>query len=114
MDDPIDGDCRDPNDPAEVERKGRVAVHFGKDRDACPHPDGDPLRERWLTGWDAASKKKNRIDMAPARAEGWRAFQDGLLSHECRQGRTKEATDWHAGWEDAHRSKEKHDADRFR
>jgi hypothetical protein len=37
IDDQIDdGERPDPRDPAEVERKGRGALHFGKERDACP------------------------------------------------------------------------------
>lgn len=104
----------DPNDPAEVERKGRVAFHFQKERDACPYAEDNPLRDRWLVGWDAASQKKNRLDMSAAHAEGHRAFHDGLRSIECRFGRTPEGTEWHEGWEDARRSKEKSDAERYR
>jgi ribosome modulation factor len=106
----------DPTDPAEVERRGRVAYHHGKDRDDCPFSDGDPLQERWLAGWDGASSRKNRLDMSPARAWGWRAFRDGVHNHECPCGakNRKEASEWHAGWQDARDAKDRDDARRYR
>lgn len=105
-----------PTAPAEVERRGRVAYHHGKTRDGCPFAEDDPLRQPWLTGWDAASSRKNRLDMNPARASGWRAFQDGVHKHECPYGakNRKEASEWHAGWQDAYDAKDRDDARRYR
>jgi hypothetical protein len=68
--------------------------------------DDDPLRQYWLEGRAAASKRKNCKDMDPLRAEGFRAFQDGLLPSECQYGRGPRSQ-WIEGWEQAERAKER-------
>jgi hypothetical protein len=75
-----------------AKREGAVAFHYQKSRESSPLDEGDPLRAHCLEGWDAASQRRNRLDMSPATAEGYRAFQDGLHRHECRYGRTQAAT----------------------
>jgi ribosome modulation factor len=92
----------------EAKRQGAVAFHHKKPLDACPFKEGDPLRQYWLEGRDAASKGKNRLDMDPIRAEGFRAFQDGLRSNECPYGRGKRGQ-WIDGWEQAKHAKERDD-----
>ena len=99
----------------EAERQGGVAFHFGKLRAACPLAETDPFRAHWVVGWDNASKRRNRLDMAQSRATGFRAFQDGLHSHECPYpGNSREAGEWHEGWRQAEISKRKHDDDVYR
>lgn len=104
-----------PEDEAEREagRQGRVAIHHGKPRDACPHGEDSPLRKHWLDGWDAVKKRGvGRPDMSPARGAGYRAFQDGLRHNECPYDpRTQDANEWCAGWRDAEENKRKRDAD---
>src|ERR1700730_8244756 len=90
----------------EAKRQGAVAFHHKKPLDACPFKDDDPLRQYWLEGRAAASRRKNRLDMDPVRAEGFRAFQDGLLPNECPYGRGPRSQ-WIEGWEQAERSKER-------
>jgi ribosome modulation factor len=90
-------------------RVGAIAFHHRKARDTCPLKEISPLRMYWLEGWDSASQRPNRLDMSPARAEGFRAFQDGLHLHECRYGRTTEHTEWAEGWEQAKRIKDRED-----
>ena len=71
-----------PEDEAEREagRQGRVAIHHGKPRDACPHGEDSPLRKHWLDGWDAVKKRGvGRPDMSPARGAGYRASRMGFV-----------------------------------
>lgn len=97
-----------------AKREGAVAFHYQKSRESCPLDEADPLRAHWLEGWDAASQRRNRLDMSPATAEGYRAFQDGLHPHECRYGRTQAATEWVEGRERASRAKDREDERRYR
>lgn len=99
----------------EVERLGRVAHHYRKSESDCPYSADDPLRGRWIAGFQAASKRQNRLDMSPARASGFRAFQDGLHRDECPLGfLTPERSEWVEGWEHAERVKEKYDDEHYR
>jgi ribosome modulation factor len=90
----------------EAEQQGRAAVHQGNGRDSCPYPGGDPLRERWLAGFDAVSKRGlRRPDMRVARSAGYFAFVDGLDQNECSYpARSESRTEWLEGWESARRS----------
>ena len=90
----------------EAKRQGAVAFHYKKPLDACPFKGNDPLRQCWLEGRAAATKRRNRLDMDPVRAEGFRAFQDGLLSNECPYGRGRRGQ-WIEGWEQAKQAKER-------
>lgn len=103
---------------AEAERQGSVAFHHGKARDDCPFgEEDDPRRRRWLAGHDKASAgRKNRLDMSPTAAAGFRAFRDGLHRDECpadikRDG--KKWSEWLQGWERGERARER-DEDRHR
>jgi ribosome modulation factor len=97
-----------------AKREGAVAFHHRKARDTCPLEAINLLRTYWLEGWDSASQRRNRLDMSPARAEGFRAFQDVLHLHECRYGRTNEHTEWAEGWEQAKRVKDTENDRRYR
>lgn len=99
----------------EAERLGRVAHHHGKTEADCPYSTDDPLRDHWMTGIRAARCRRNRADMGPARASGFRAFQDGLKRTECPFGfLTPDRTEWLEGWERAERAKEKYDDEHYR
>jgi ribosome modulation factor len=94
-------------DPREVERQGRVAYHFYKSRDVCPFGEDSPNRKHWLVGWQAAGRRTNRLDMPPARATGYRAFEDGLRRDECLYGvGTPKRFEWHEGWDRAQSDKQ--------
>jgi ribosome modulation factor len=113
-DDPVER--IDPDDPAEIERRGRVALHHGKPRDACPFADGDPRRERWLAGHDNATRRY-RYDFPPAKEAGFRAFRDGLRVNECPYNwrkDSKSAAEWREGYEHARQAKERDDTERYR
>jgi len=98
-----------------AKREGAVAFHHQKPRNASQMDDANSLRAYWLEGWDIASRRKNRPDMPSAEAEGFRAFQDGLHSHECRFKRvTSENTEWHNGWSRAETAKEKNEERLYR
>jgi ribosome modulation factor len=99
----------------EAERLGRVAVHHGKPRGACPYPGGQ-LRELWLKGYDLTYKRGlRRPDMSPARSAGFYAFVDGLHSSECPYGsRTRAAEQWYQEWKETQRRQEKDDDHGYR
>ena len=97
----------------EAARLGRVAHHHGKTADACPYPEGNPLRQLWLD--NLAKPIRSRLDMSAARARGHAAFHDGLELHECPlPSRSAESSEWHEGYEDARAWHEKDQTDRFR
>jgi|SRR5271166_4023788 len=113
-DDPVEQ--IDRNDPAEIERQGRIAFHHGKGRDASPFADDDPRRKLWLTGHDNATRR-SRYDFTEAKEAGWRAFRDGLRVNECPyNGRKdgKSAVEWREGYEHARQAEQKRNADLYR
>jgi ribosome modulation factor len=99
----------------EATRLGRVAHQHGKSTEACPYAEADPLRQLWLDGLVEAKKRKLRLDMTAARANGFNAFKDGLRPEECPlPPRSPERLEWMAAYEQARARHEKDEAERYR